>query len=155
MTGREEARREGAGTLSESNLSRLFVIGEGAMGTVEAALDRGVDPARVVAVKRILKAGIDDSRRREMFAREAHVAVLLHDPRVVRSYAYGETATEFLLAMEYVDGEPLAGLFAQLRARGEVLTPGLAAWVMAEVCEGLAVAHALRDERGETLGVVH
>src|SRR6478735_6402986 len=153
--GREEARVESAGALSDESLSRLFVIGEGGMGTVEAAIDHGADPERVVAVKRILKAGIDDSRRREMFAREAHVAVLLRDPRVVRAYSYGETPTEFLLAMEYVDGEPLSAVLAHLRDRGEALAPGLAAWILAEVCEGLAAAHDLRSAQGDVLGVVH
>jgi serine/threonine-protein kinase len=42
-----------------------------------------------------------------------------------------------------------------LIARGEVLEPEIAAYVVAEACSGLHAAHELRGDDGESLGVVH
>src|ERR1039458_6110812 len=87
----------------------LLLLGRGGMGSVEAAAEPvGDGTTRVVALKRILRAGGNDAPRVEMFLREARLTTLLEHPNVIRSLAYGETDGELFLAMEYVAGEPLS-----------------------------------------------
>jgi eukaryotic-like serine/threonine-protein kinase len=134
----------------------LFVIGEGGMGRVEVALERGeAGFERVVALKRLLRRGPRDPRHVEMFLREARIAALLTHPNVVHAFSSGEAEGELFLAMQYVAGEPLSRVLAAGKAEGRGLEPVLVAWVLAEACEGLHAAHELRDATGAMLRVVH
>src|SRR5579872_5898123 len=135
----------------------LFVVGRGGMGTVEVALERGVEGfERVVALKRLLPEQARDPRHKEMFLREARLAALLKHPNVVHAFAFGELYGELFLAMEYVEGETLSRILAASREHGRRrLEPALAAFTLAEVCDGLHAAHELRDVAGLPLNVVH
>jgi eukaryotic-like serine/threonine-protein kinase len=122
------------------------------MGTVEVALEHSADGfERVVALKRLIPEHASDPHRKEMFLREAQLAALLEHPNVVHAYAFGELYGELFLAMEYVEGQSLA----RVLAREERLDPATAAFVLAEVCDGLHAAHELRDRGGNPLNVVH
>jgi eukaryotic-like serine/threonine-protein kinase len=140
----EDADGADGGERALDRYRSLFVIGRGGMGTVEAALEQGAAGfARVVALKRLLPGGAGDARHKEMFLREAHLAALLTHPNVVHAYAFGELAGELFMAMEYVEGEPLSRVLRA--AQGDLdahrgLAPGLVAFVLAEVCEGLHAA---------------
>ena len=126
------------------------------MGVVEVALEQGEDGfERICALKRLLPEGARDKRHTDMFLREARLAALLSHPNVVHGFAFGETNGEFFLAMEYVEGEPLSRLLTTLRERQERLTASLAAFVVAEICEGLHAVHELKDDSGNWLQVVH
>jgi serine/threonine-protein kinase len=129
------------------------------MGSVEAAAEPlGDGSCRVVALKRILRAGGNDAPRVEMFLREARLTTLLEHPNVIRSLAYGETDGELFLAMEYVAGEPLSHVLSAAAAspeRSASLPYAIIAYILAEACEGLHAAHELRGPDGELLGVVH
>ena len=141
------------------------------MGTVEAALEREAEagpegasesagpegPAyeRVVALKRLLPDAARDSRRVEMFLREAKLAAMLDHPNIVRAYDYGEVDGELFLAMEYVEGQALSRVLKALAEANAELGASLTAHVLAEVCDGLHAAHELRDEAGKELNLVH
>ena len=135
----------------------LFLLGHGGMGSVEAVaetLPNGT--TRVVALKRILRSATGaDASRLEMFLREARLTTLLEHPNVIRSLAYGESAGEVFLAMEYVAGEPLSRLIAAATERGTPLPLPVVAFILAQASEGLHAAHELRGTDGEALGVVH
>ncbi|MEO8875320.1 MAG: serine/threonine-protein kinase, partial [Polyangiaceae bacterium] len=134
----------------------LYAIGRGGMGVVEVALEQGDDGfERICALKRLLPEGARDKRHTDMFLREARLAALLSHPNVVHGFAFGETDGEFFLAMEYVEGEPLSRVLTTLREKKEKLSPALAAFVVAEVCEGLHAVHELKDDSGTSLQVVH
>jgi hypothetical protein len=136
----------------------LLLLGRGGMGSVEAAAEALADgTTRVVALKRILRAstGASDAPRVEMFLREARLTTLLDHPNVIRSYAYGESAGELFLAMEYVAGEPLSRVLTAAAERHESLRLPIVAYLLAEACSGLHAAHELRGADGELLGVVH
>ena len=93
---------------------------------------------RRVAVK-LLAAGVardHDLRRR--FARESRLAARLSHPNVVAVYDAGEENGRPYIVMEYVEGETVAEV---LRRRGS-LPPEDAVEVAAQVCAGLAHAHA-------------
>ncbi len=152
----EAHRRTAAVDALEGRYQSLFAIGRGGMGSVEVALDRGPGGSgRVVALKRLLPESARDPRRKEMFVREATIAALLTHPNVVHAYAYGELYDELFLAMEYVEGESLSRVLAAVREHGEALDPGVAALILALVCDGLHAAHELRDAAGEPLHLVH
>src|SRR5580704_8941440 len=134
----------------------LFVVGEGGMGRVEVALERGpVGFERIVALKRLLPRAPRDARHVQMFLREARLAALLRHPNVVHAFAFGEIDGELFLAMQYVEGEPVSRVLAAAKTEGRGLDPIFVAWVLAEVCDGLHAAHELRDESGRPLRVVH
>ena len=93
---------------------------------------------RRVAVK-LLAAGVardHDLRRR--FARESRLAARLSHPNVVAVYDAGEENGRPYIVMEYVEGETVAEV---LRRRGS-LPPEEAVEIAAQVCAGLAHAHA-------------
>ncbi|MEO7111737.1 MAG: serine/threonine-protein kinase, partial [Polyangiaceae bacterium] len=126
------------------------------MGVVEVALEQGENGfERVCALKRLLPEGARDKRQTDMFLREARLAALLSHPNVVHGFAFGEVGGEFFLAMEYVEGETLARLLTTLREKKEKLPAPLAAFIVAEICEGLHAVHELKDDSGTPLHVVH
>jgi serine/threonine-protein kinase len=127
------------------------------MGSVEVALERapGDGGGRIVALKRMLPDAAHDPRHKEMFLREARLAALLDHPHVVHAFAFGEVDGELFLAMEYVEGEPLSRVLAEACGADGGLDPGVVAFVLGRVCDGLHAAHELRDARGNALHVVH
>lgn len=132
----------------------LFVLGRGGMGSVEAALQ--TDPARVVALKRLLPDAARDRRRVDMFLREARLATMLDHPNIVRAWDFGELDGELYLAMEFAEGPSLARLLRALRDAGEELPVAAAAWLVAEICEGLHAAHDLAEPTTkQALNLVH
>jgi hypothetical protein len=90
-----------------------------------------------------------------MFLDEARLAVRLAHPGIVRSYELGRTDTQLFLAMDYLPGQPLSALLERTKERAETLPPSLVAWIGACAAEALAYAHALTDESGQGVGVVH
>lgn len=134
----------------------LYPIGRGGMGVVEVALEKTVDGSeRVCALKRLLPEGARDKRHTDMFLREARLAALLSHPNVVHGFSFGEAGGELFLAMEYVEGEPLSRVLVALREANEKMAPALAAFLVAEMCDGLHAVHCLRDEDGTELRVIH
>lgn len=98
----------------------------------------GLDPiiGREVAIKVIHPAGGIGPEARERFAREARAAGVLNHPNIVTIHEMGEEQGVLYLAMELVKGEDLGTLI-----RAGTLSPRDALEVLAQVCDGLAVAH--------------
>ena len=80
-------------------------LGEGGMGIVYAARDGRLD--RTVALKMIRRALADPSAA-ERLRREARTAATVNHPNICQLYDIGEQDGELYIAMEYLDGEPLA-----------------------------------------------
>ncbi len=113
----------------------LEVLGEGGMGKVY----KGVDPliGRLVAIKVIVAAYIDNPELLKRFYREAKAVGNLQHPNIVTVYDLGEENKNPYLVMQYLDGEPLNKLIA---ARRELpLLQKLR--IVAQVCDALAYAH--------------
>ena len=79
-------------------------LGEGGMGVVYEALDERLE--RTVALKTMSVASDETARRR--FWREARAAAAVNHPNVCQIYEIGEDAGELFIAMELLEGEPLA-----------------------------------------------
>jgi serine/threonine protein kinase len=133
----------------------LSPIGEGGMASVWAARQRGKHGfERVVALKSILPRYAQDAGFRRMLLDEARIASRIDHPNVSHIYDVGETDTLLYLVLEYIDGEPLQGLFDVARAEGGIPL-ALVLRIAEDVCAGLHAAHELRGDDGSLLGVVH
>jgi eukaryotic-like serine/threonine-protein kinase len=80
-------------------------LGEGGMGVVYAASDERLH--RQVAIKMVRESS-RDPRARERFWREARAAASVSHPNVCQLYEVGEANGELFIAMELLEGEPLA-----------------------------------------------
>jgi eukaryotic-like serine/threonine-protein kinase len=138
---------------SESVIAERFeldrLVGRGGMGRVFRATDR--QTGSVVAVKLLSELAHQHAGR---FVREARVLERLSHPGIVRHVAHGVAANgEPFLAMEWLEGEDLAGLLA----RGAL--PRQSAVALCRlVADALGHAHALgithRDVKPSNLFLV-
>ena len=134
----------------------LHRLGHGGMASVY--LGRAIGTAgfeRLVAVKVIHPHLASESEFVDMFLDEARIAAKIHHPNVCETLDLGEDDGLFFMVMEYVEGETLASLVRQLRKTQERLSVGSALQIAADACRGLSAAHALEDNDGTSLGLVH
>ena len=80
-------------------------LGQGGMGVVYLAHDERL--GRAVAVKTMSSVGGDETARKR-FWREARAAASVNHPNVCQLYEIGEDGGELFIAMELLEGEPLA-----------------------------------------------
>ncbi|GEM_PF-5846867 len=118
----------------------LELLGQGGMGVVYKA--RQVDLDRIVALKILSPRLAEDPEFAQRFNREAKVLASLNHPGIVHLYEFGREGTLYYLAMEFVEGVSLRGLFREKR-----LTPAEALRIVPQICEALEYAHSQ--------GVVH
>ena len=111
----------------------LNPIGEGGGGRVYRAFDRDLE--RNVAIKVLKRAGKTSSILSTRLRREAQASAHLQHPNVVSVFDVGDHDGEVFIAMEYVDGGPLADWLRAPRTRTEVLDACLQAG------RGLLAAH--------------
>ena len=110
------------------------LLAQGSMGEVYV----GRDPVlgREVAIKVIHASAGLGPQARERFATEARAAAVLNHPNIVTVHELGEEQGVLYLAMELVKGEDLGTLIQM-----GTLKPVDTLEVLAQVCDGLAVAH--------------
>ena len=133
------------GDLVAGRYRLLRPIGAGGMGTVWAARHELLGRELALKLASGGASGGDRASRasRDLFLREVRIVGKLRHPNVVEIVDAGEAGGDGLyLAMELLVGESLAHRIART-----VLPPHEALAIAAEVCRGLAAAHAA--------GVVH
>jgi serine/threonine-protein kinase len=131
-------------------------LGVGGMAEVYLAQQDGaVGFQKKVVVKRILPHLAADPQFVEMFAREAKVAARLSHANVVQIVELGEGGGELFLAMEYLDGLTLHRLASASWERGWAVPVDVVLRTVADAATGLHAAHALTDENGRSLHLVH
>ena len=131
----------------------LGSVGQGGMADVcraEWAAPSGA--RRPVALKRMRAHLADDATALRLFQGEARLALRLDHPNIVRALDAGTIAGQPFLALEMIDGLELGALW---RSTGAPLPLGFCLYVAHELCAALAYAHALSDEHGRFLGLVH
>jgi len=121
-------------------LEIIELIGQGGMGAVYKARQRGLD--RLVALKILPPDAEHDSSFAERFEREARALAKLNHPNVVAVHDSGRMGDLFYFVMEFVDG---VNLREALQA-GE-LSPQQALAIVPQICDALQYAH--------DAGVVH
>ena len=118
----------------------LEKIGEGGMGRVYKARDTRLD--RLVAIKLLAEAKVDDAERRARFEQEARAASALNHPNIITIHEIGEQNGQSFIVMELVDGKPLNELIPR---NGMRLTEALR--IAVQAADALTAAHAA--------GIVH
>src|SRR6266850_838508 len=81
-------------------------LGQGGMGLVYAAVDERLD--RPIALKIIHDETANNVVARERFSREARLAASVNHPHICQLYEIGEADGQLFIAMERLEGEPLA-----------------------------------------------
>lgn len=109
---------------------------------------------RHVVLKRIRPELYADEQFRQMLIDEATLAMSLRHSNLVEVLDVGDANGRYFLVLELVDGWTLAQLMRRARNANYPLPAELAVYVAAEVCRGLAYAHA-RTKDGKPLNVVH
>ena len=100
-------------------------IGRGGMGVVYEA--EQISLKRRVALKVLPFAAVLDQRQLQRFTREAEAAGSLHHHNIVPVYSVGCERGVHYYAMQFVDGQTLAGLIGQLRQASGLGRDGQAA----------------------------
>lgn len=134
-------------------LSRLAV---GGMAEVYLARQGELSGFKtLVVVKKVLPHLAVKSDFIAMFLDEARIASMLDHPNVVRITEVGRTDNEYFLAMELVQGKPLAAILQQSEKAKTPIPHTLGALIVANAAAGLHHAHQLTDASGNLLGLVH
>ncbi len=96
----------------------LREVGRGGMGIVYEAKQVSLD--RRVALKVLPFAATLDAKQRQRFQNEAQAAASLHHDNIVPVYSVGSDRGVCFYAMQFVEGQSLAELIAQLRQPHEI-----------------------------------
>lgn len=133
-------RQLAAGGMAEIYLARQSTAG-------------GLD--RQVVVKRVLPHLASDARIISMFLDEAHTALRLSHPNVVRLFDVGQDERGYFLVMEYLRGRDLAAVERRAHERGDAIPIDIAVQIIVDAARGLEHAHTMTDDSGAPLEIVH
>lgn len=133
----------------------LGALGHGGMADVYLAVADGPEGFRKLCVLKMLKDSmVADEDFRAMFLDEARLAARLNHPNVVQTFEVSDSEDgRLLLAMEYVEGQPITRVRRRLAPEDFPLTAYLR--VLCDVLDALDYAHNLSDFDGSRLGIVH
>ncbi len=132
-------------------------IADGGMATLYLGCPTdGSASSELVALKVIKEGLASDEAHVHMFLDEAGILSRLSHPNVVQTREFGFTSGGHgYIAMELLRGHTLAEAWDAHASEGDRMPLPLGAWICARVAEGLHAAHALRDEEGGLLQVIH
>ncbi len=111
--------------------------------------------SRLVAIKKLHDHVARDPKFVAMLLDEARLVALVRHPNVVPTLEIVEGDDTLAVVMEYVAGESLERLVDLLASRGERLPQAIAAYVVAQLLQGLHAAHEAVDSSGVALEIVH
>jgi hypothetical protein len=130
-------------------------LGRGGMGEVHLArMDNG-GLQQLVALKRLRTDVGDEASLSTQFEREGRICSLLRHPHIVSQLAWGTDERGPFLAMEYVEGCTALALLTQMAKHDQHLDLGIALWILRDVTDALAYAHAFPADDGSVVSVVH
>jgi serine/threonine protein kinase len=143
--------------MSLSRLGRYELgakLGAGGMAEVFAA--REVGKSEYDLAVKVMQARFSAEHDYEaMFRAECRLAMRLQHQNLVRSRECGEDQGLRYLAMERMRGWDLRQVARQFRQKKMPFPVPVALGLGAQLCDALAYLHALADEDGRPLGVVH
>jgi serine/threonine-protein kinase len=91
-----------------------------------------------------------------MFLDEARLAARIRHPNVVPTTDISDTEDAgYFLVMDYIEGDHLGALLQQAYRRGTKLPPSVSLRIVVDALNGLGAAHALTDENGQRINLVH
>jgi serine/threonine protein kinase len=131
-------------------------LASGGMAEVLLARSRGIEGfERHVVVKRIHAKHATDEQVVKMFLDEARLAASLHHANIVQVHDIGQEQGEYFFAMEYVHGEDLRRLLAEVNRRQEMIPLEHVLTIVMSAAAALHYAHEHRGPDRKPLGLVH
>lgn len=126
-------------------------IGQGGMAEVLLGLRYGASGfEKAVALKLLRPEHRGRAEIERLLIAEAKIGARFSHPGLVHVHDLGLHEGAYYVVMDYVDGADLAALLAR-----RPLPLPLALWLAEQVALALAHVHALTDEAGRPLGLVH
>jgi serine/threonine protein kinase len=113
--------------------SIIRVIEQG--GTAKIYLAKREDHKQNYILKKLL---MDSENIRKRFEREARLMQMFDHPNIVKVFDYFKFGSNYYMAMEFVDGEPLDKL---INKRG-LISPQIGILIFQQVCLALQYAHS-------------
>src|SRR5579884_477226 len=113
----------------------LDVIGRGGMGVIYKGVDPGI--GRIVAIKMMTGAFVENPELLQRFYREAQSAGKLQHPNIVTVYDLGVQDGNPYLVMEFLEGESLDTIIRTHRS----LPLEEKINIVLQICDALAYAH--------------
>jgi serine/threonine protein kinase len=148
-----------AAALTATRLGRYDVIkhlADGGMAEVLLGRTTGIEGfERHVVIKRIRAEQAHDQHYVTMFLDEARLAATLHHVNVVQVNDIGQEDGEYFFAMEYVHGEDVRKLLADVAARDARVPLEHALTIVMAAASGLHYAHEQVGPDRKPLGIVH
>lgn len=134
----------------------LEPLGEGAASEVFVARSDGFEGLfRLSALKRMKAALCADVALVSRFIEEARLAVRVEHAGTVGVDDFGRVGGVYFIAHELVDGVSLEELLTKIAARGLLLDPRAAAYIIRSVAHAVDAVHATKGADGKRLGLVH
>ena len=131
-------------------------IAEGGMGSVYEGQQIGTEGFRKrMAVKMLNLDVSSDEEFVEMFIGEAKLVANLVHQNIVQIYQLGRVDGNLYISMEYMNGRNMQEIFDRNKRLGQKIPYELTAFIISRICRALEYAHAMRDEQGRELHVVH
>lgn len=130
-------------------------IAVGGMGEIFLAEVEGPYFARQVVLKRMLPQLAQDTQHVNRFIDEARLMTQLHHGNILSVYELKQDEWGLYMVMEYIPSVDIRTINLWMHQRGETWPSIYAAWVIAEICEGLSYAHNRQDQQGQDLHIIH
>ncbi len=108
-----------------------------------------------VAIKVVLPQFGANEDYRTLFFDEAKLVARMNHPHLCQVFDFGEDHDVLYLVMEYVDGLSVERIQQLCREHRLRIPPALSTLIVAHAARGLHHAHALTDDQGQRLHVVH
>lgn len=153
-TPRETLERAGIRIARYEVIRRIAI---GGMAEIFLARDLSTSSASATARRVVLKCILpsigQDPSFLELFFDEARIVSRLSHPNIAHVYDFGEADGQYFIAMEYIDGLHVSQLVRGLHP--DLMPIEHALRIACSVAEALAHAHAITDEEGRRLGIIH
>jgi serine/threonine-protein kinase len=135
----------------------LARLASGGMAGVYVARALGVAGfERLFAIKVLHPHLAHEEEFISMFLDEARLAARIRHPNVVPTIDISDTEDAgYFLVMDYIEGDHLGALLQQAYRRGTKLPTSVSLRIIVDSLNGLGAAHALTDENGQRINLVH
>jgi serine/threonine-protein kinase len=129
-------------------------IGRGGIAEILLAAAQTSGVTKLAVLKCLWPEVAEDAELIQIFLDEASVCARLAHPNVVQTHAVLRHEGRLAMAMEYLDGQPLAAVLSRLGGANALALPTRVR-ILLNVLAGLEYAHNLVDFNGTPLGVIH
>ncbi|MBI2377271.1 MAG: serine/threonine protein kinase [Deltaproteobacteria bacterium] len=142
--------------LTDRSVDRRYRIGRriAVRGSAEVYDAVSGEDGRRRAIKRIIGRA-DDEEAHSLAIRETAVVATLDHPNIVEVVDVGQSASDYFLVTDFVDGPTLAELLTALRTLNRKVPEEVVCGIVGQVARGLAHAHERELPDGTNLGIVH